>query len=435
MNRAQSFKRGFTIVELVIIIVVIAILAAITFASYNGIQTRAVESTMQNDISMANDALKLNFVKNGSYPASLDTLNSGNGIDPSGDNSYTYILKPYGYCIASTNPNTTTQYRYKSSGGIIEQGSCDAVVTTFYTGVTQPRSLTMDASGTLYLSEYGAHRIRTFTVPGAVISTLAGSGSTGSSNGTGTGASFYYPDGIDLDSAGNAYVADSSNYTIRKITPAGVTSTFTGTVGVSGTAEGGPGVSRFVFPRGVAVASDGTVYVAESSKIRQITPAGVTSILAGHTSTTGFANGAAGTARFNYPNGIALGSDGYLYVADSGNHRIRKVSTVDGSVSTLAGSTSGYTDATGTSAQFNYPMGIAVSSQGVVYVSDTNNQRLRAITSAGVVTTLAGSSSGSTDGDGAAAQFNSPQGLTIDASGNVLYLADYNNSRIRKITL
>lgn len=448
LNPINNKQSGFTIVELIVVIVVIAILAAITIVAYNGIRIRAAEASMQSDLRGSVTALEVVFARDSAYPVDLNTANNGQPLNGSGSNILVYTPKTYGYCTTVSNPTTSKTYYVKSTTRQIAEGNCNAVISTFagngsaafadgqgsIARVNSPRQMAIDASGVLYLSDYGNHRVRQIS-PSGLVSTLAGTGVTGSTNGSGATAQFYYPDGIDVDDAGTVYVADSSNQTIRKITSTGTVSLFAGTNTTSGFAEGGVGTARFNYPRGVAVAPDGTVYVADSSnqRIRQITPAGVVSTLAG-SSTAGTNDGTGAAAQFNYPNGIALGADGTLYVADSGNNRIRKV-TPAGVVTTLAGSASGYADGTGSAAQFNYPMGVAVDSMGVVYVSDSSNHRIRAITPAGVVTTLAGSTSGFADGASTAARFNSPQGLTIDPLGTTLYLADYNNHRIRKIDL
>ena len=149
--------------------------------------------------------------------------------------------------------------------------------------------------------------------------------------------------------------------------------------------------------------------------------------------TSGYTDGTGTSAQFYYPTGVAVDGAGNVYVADRSNHRIRKITT-SGVVSTLAGSTSGYTDGTGTSAKFDYPTGVAVDGAGNVYVADYNNHRIRKITASGVVSTLAGSgTSGYTDGTGTSAKFNYPTGVAVDGAGNV-YVADQYNHRIRKIT-
>jgi len=183
----------------------------------------------------------------------------------------------------------------------------------------------------------------------------------------------------------------------------------------------------------VAVDSSGNVYVTDENnhRIRKITTNGVVSTLAG-TNAEGFKDGTASTAQFYYPYGVAVDSSGNVYVADSNNHRIRKI-TPEGVVTTFAGSTEGFADGTGNTAQFYYPAGVAVDSSGNVYVTDNGNHRIRKITSAGVVSIIAGDGTpGYANGTGTEAQFNYPYGVAVDSSGNV-YVADAGNHRIRKI--
>ena len=266
------------------------------------------------------------------------------------------------------------------------------------------------------------------TTLGAV-STFAGGGPGGNTNGTGTAASFSYPDGAAVDAAGNVYV--SSNHRIRKITSAGVVSTFAGSAPGSTDATGT--AASFSITRGLAVDAAGNVYVADEGnhKIRKITPAGVVSTLAG-SGTIGSADGPGISASFNLPTGVAVDAAGNVYVADRTNHKIRKITSA-GVVSTLAGSgAQGSTDATGILASFNFPTGIEVDAAGNVYVAEAGNYKIRKITSAGVVSTLAGSGAlGSTDGPGTAASFYIPHDVAVDALGNVYVGEDY---KIRKIT-
>ena len=294
----------------------------------------------------------------------------------------------------------------------------------------------MDSAGNVYVADTDNSTIRKITSAG-VVTTFAGTaGSTGSADGTGVAAQFNYPSGVAVDSAGNVYVADTDNSTIRKITSAGVVTTFAGTAGLTGTADGTGAAARFNYPPGVAVDSSGNVYVADYSTIRKITSGGVVTTLAGTADSPGSTDGTGAAAQFNTPNGVAVDSAGNVYVADTDNSTIRKITSA-GVVTTFAGTagSTGSADGTGVAAQFNYPSDVAVDSAGNVYVADTNNSTIRKITSAGVVTTIAGTagSTGSTDGTGAAAQFNTPNGVAVDSAGNV-YVADTNNSTIRKIT-
>jgi kumamolisin len=267
-----------------------------------------------------------------------------------------------------------------------------------------------------------------------VVSTFAGvAGTAGSTNGTGTAALFNTPGGICVDGSGNVYVADTGNQTIRKVTPAGVVSLYAGTAGSAGSSNTGTGT--FNSPSNVAVDSSGNVYVADASNnaIRKITPAKVVSTLAGRAGRTGSTNGTGSGARFNSPQGVAVDSNGNIYVADAGNNLIRKVTSA-GVTTTLAGGAgvSGSTDGSGTAARFNYPVDVAVDGSGNVYVADTNNNTIRKITPAGVVTTIAGTAgvTGSNDGLGTGASFHSPSGVRLDNASNI-YIADWGNQTIR----
>jgi sugar lactone lactonase YvrE len=241
---------------------------------------------------------------------------------------------------------------------------------------------------------------------------------------------------VAVDSAGNVYVADGN--TIRKVTAAGVVTTLAGTAGTSGSADGTGTAARFDVPSGVAVDSAGNVYVADRDNrtIRKVTAAGVVTTLAGTAGMAGSADGTGAAARFTMPSGVAVDSAGNVYITDAFNSTIRKV-TATGAVTTLAGTAGlfGSADGTGVAARFNNPAGVAVDSAGNVYVADLFNHAIRKITAGGVVTTLAGAAGmgGSADGTGAAARFNVPSGVAVDNPGNI-YVSDAGNSTIRKVT-
>ena len=275
--------------------------------------------------------------------------------------------------------------------------------------------------------------------PAYAFSTLAGSSSLGSTNGTGSAARFYKPTGVAVDSAGIVYVADSVNNTIRKITAGGVVTTLAGKAGSKGSVNGTGSAARFYKPTGVAVDSAGNVYVADTSNqtIRKITSGGVVTTLAGTAGIQGSTDGTGSTARCYLPNGVAVDSAGTVYVADSSNNIIRKITSL-GVVTTLAGTagSKGSTDGTGSVARFYQPKGVAVDAAGNVYVADTSNQTIRKITSVGLVTTLAGMAGkvGSANGTGSAARFNNPTGVAVDTAGRV-YVADSSNNMIRSGSL
>ncbi len=263
--------------------------------------------------------------------------------------------------------------------------------------------------------------------------TYAGSGIVGSADGTGSAASFNSPFGVAVDATGNVYVADLSSNKIRKITPAGVVSTLAGS-GVAGSADGTGSAASFNNPYGVAVDAAGNVYVTDQTnqKIRKITPAGVVSTLAG-SGELGSVDGTGSAASFYNPTGVAVDAAGNVYVADLTSNKIRKI-TPAGVVSTLAGSGVYVSaDGTGSGASFKGPAGVAVDATGNLYVTDRYSNKIRKITPAGVVSTMVGSGvAGNADGSGSAASFNYPTGVAVDAAGNV-YVADVNNQKIRKI--
>ncbi len=296
-----------------------------------------------------------------------------------------------------------------------------------------PSGVAVDSAGNVFVADSGNNTIRKVTPDGAVttLAGLAGYGNSGSADGTGSAARFYCPWGVAVDSTGNVFVADNYNNTIRKVTPAGVVTTLAGLAGSSGSA------ARFNGPSGVALDSAGNVYVADTGNntIRKVTPAGVVTTLAGLAGYNASADGTGIAARFNSPCGVAADSSNNLYVADFAG-TIRKV-TPAGLVTTLAGLAGSWAsaDGTGRAARFNGPSGVAVDSAGNVYVADTFNYTIRKVTRDGVVTTLAGlaGSCGSADGPGSAAGFYQPAAVAVDSAGNV-YVADTYNDMIRKVT-
>lgn len=290
-----------------------------------------------------------------------------------------------------------------------------------------PIGLTADIEGNIYVADYYNHKIRKID-PNGVVSTFAGS-TQGYADGEASEAKFNHPQFIIIDNVGNLYVSDLVNRKIRKITPAGMVSTFAGTS--VGTADGHVSVAQFSGNAGIAFDSQGNLFVADSNKIRKIDTNGMVSTLAG-SSMAGFADGSGALAKFNNPLGIAIDTNNIIYVADNVNNKIRMV-TPDGVVSTLAGSTAGYEDGAGNLAKFNLPCGVAIHLNGNVYVTDILNNKIRKIDTVGNVTTLAGSTLGYADGSVTEAKFYYPQGIFVDPNGNV-YIGDLYNYKIRKIT-
>ena len=275
-----------------------------------------------------------------------------------------------------------------------------------------PAGVAVDVSNNVYVADTFNGAIRKTTPAGTnwTVSTLA--------------SGFNYPYGVAVDISNNVYVADTLNGAIRKMTPLGTNWT------VSTLASG------FNYPNSVAVDTNGNVYVADSynSIIRKVTPLGGVTTLAGQLGSPGTNDGTGTAARFNLPLGVAVDSAGNVYVADTYNETIRKV-TASGVVSTLAGmpGVSGGVDGTGSVARFDFPSGVAVDSATNVYVADTDNDTIRRVTPAGVVTTLGGllGNAGSTDAAGNGARFNNPQGVAASANGISIYVADSGNCTIR----
>jgi uncharacterized repeat protein (TIGR01451 family) len=435
---------------------------------------------------------------NGTYGFNGDGVSalSARLASPSGvafDGSGNLLIADYG----------NSRIRKVASSGVISTVAGNG--TSGFTGdggqatlaqLNSPNGLAVDAgSGDLLIADTANRRIRKVSSSG-IINTVAGNGTQGfgGDGGPAVNALFDTPRGVAVDAAGNVLVADTNNSRLRRITPAGIVSTFAGIAASGFTGDGGPATSaRLSLPGSVAPAPDGSVYLTDCNnrlrkigpdgvintissgwdfctfdyyyyydeisrgsvaldaagnlyvsdtyryRISKITPAGIASIYAG-TGQYGLSGdgGLATSARISDIGGIALDASGNLYIADSSNNRIRMVTTA-GIISTVAGGDqAGFAGdgGPGLSAQFSGPTALAMDATGNLYIADTFNNRIRKMSPAGIITTVAGNGTPGVNGDGGPptlAQLDSPGGIALDQSGN-LYIADTNNSRIRKVT-
>jgi len=325
-----------------------------------------------------------------------------------------------------------TNFSPNASENIVRFNGVAAMVTAVTATTLTVRVPTGAGTGKITV-ETGGKRIssaKDFTYI-YTVSTLAGNGIAGFKEGEGLVAEFKLPFGIVTDASGNVYVGDGGNNRIRKVTAAGVVSTLAGN-GNSGFVDGPADVAQFNNPEGVAVDASGNLFVADFAnyRVRKISGGGVTTV-AGN-GIAGFKEGDALAAQFFDPEGIAVDESENLFVAEYGNSRIRKIAA--GVVTTHAGNgIEGFKDGAATNAEFDSPFGVAADASGNIYVGDFRNNRIRKITGSTVVTFAGDGMDGFKDGPGVTAQFTRPQGVAVDALGNV-YVADRGNHRIRKIT-
>ncbi len=302
--------------------------------------------------------------------------------------------------------------------------------------------MTIDAGGNICFGD--CNRVREINSSG-IISTVLGSWTLGY-NGDGiaaTAATFYQPNDVKFDAAGNMYISDELNARIRKVNSSGIISTIAGIGHPGFSGDGGIATAAQLFhPKNVAVAANGDMYIADNynHRIRKVTASGIISTIAGRTGYGGYSGdgGPATAADLDYPHTIGIDGSGNIYIADNAGPRIRKIST-SGIISTIAGgATTGFSGDGGpaTAAMLGSAFGFAFDRYGNVFFTDAVNQRIRKIDASGIITTIAGNGSSGFSGDGGAATaaaLNNPHGIAIDSSGN-LYVADASNQRIRKIT-
>ena len=313
--------------------------------------------------------------------------------------------------------------------------------------IDSPNGVTLDSAGNLYIGDSNNHRIRRVDASGN-ISTFAGTGLNGFSGdgGAATSARLDFPSRLVVDSAGNLYFADENNHRIRRVDTSGNISTIAGTGagGILGSfgGDGGPATAAaFRFPKSVALDGAGNLYIAgfNNHRIRRVDASGNISTIAG-TGTLGSSGdgGPANAAQFNSPTGVTVDSAGNLYIADTGNHRIRKVDA-SGNISTIAGTgTPGFSGDGGpaTAAELNWPRMVALDGAGNLYIPDNQNHRIRKVDTSGTISTVAGTGTAGFSGDGGAptsAQINAPRSITVDSASRYIYIADTSNNRIRRI--
>jgi len=323
----------------------------------------------------------------------------------------------------------TTVAGVAGSGSVIDGTGSDAFFQ-------YPQGIVVAPDGNIYVHDMGT--LRQVTPEGVVTTVLGSRNDARSVDGTSDSARLYYwSTAMTVDADGNIYMVEPG--VVRKVTPDGEVTTIAGSAGDYGHVDGTGSAARFASTQGITIDADGNLYLTDRDHtIRKITPAGVVSTLAGQSETSGGSNGTGSAATFSYPAGIVAKANGELYVGDSNNTQIRKV-TAAGVVSTYAGSFGswGTADGTGTSAQFNGAYGIAANSSGLMYVADIYNHSLRLVTASGVVTTYSGSSgesaAGYVDGPLAQARFEYPYILQLD-SGNTLWMLDQSGNALRQVS-
>jgi len=335
---------------------------------------------------------------------------------------------------SSQQDASTNLYDVSTLAGTGAEGAADGAGSSATFGF--PAGVGVGSDGNLYVADYDNNIIRMIT-PNGTVSTFAGTGRAGFTNGNCATATFNEPASVAVDAAGNVYVAEYGNHAIRKIIPSPTcqVSTLAGS-GAAGDVDSTGSQAAFDEPAGLAIDASGNVYVADynNNKVRMVTSSGVVSTIAGKgTNTYGHTDGATSIATFDYPFGIAVDTAGTtLYITDDSN-AIRKIS--NGMVSTFAGSgNADLIDGSGLRASFSSPGGLAIDEGGNLFVADSGNNAVRKISPTGEVITIAGTGGkGSKDGPGDTATFNYPWALTMDTSG-VIYVADSENNKIRKIT-
>lgn len=433
--------------------------AAATAANLNGPLDVAVDSNGSVYVADTNNANVRKITSDGNINTIAGTTNNLNGVvtvnfgfsGDSGAATSAELAGPAGVAVDSSGNIYIATYADNRIRKIVSNGNISTIAGNSGYGfagdggpatssqLSAPRGICLDSSGNLYLADRWNNRIR--KIAGGTISTIAGNGqgNFGGDNGVAISAQLSAPDGVAVDNAGNVYISDFLNNRVRMVSPSGIISTYAGN-GLSGfSGDGGLATSAALSqPAGLAVDAAGNLYIADSnnSVVRKVTPAGIISTVAGAGGSQGYSGdgGAPTSAKMMAPFGVAVDSSGNLYIADFYGW-IRKVTASTGVISTIAGNGAiGYSGDGGpaTSAQFYYPVSVAVDLSGNVYVADSSNGAVRMISN-GTISTIAGNGTLSYTGDGALAtfaQFSQISSIVIDAQNNI-YVADTGNNVIR----
>jgi streptogramin lyase len=364
-------------------------------------------------------------------PATAAELNDleGVAVDAAGD---LFIADTFNSRVREVSPSgiiTTV------AGGTGDGGSATRAALAF------PSNVAVDAAGDLFIADPVNERVREVT-PAGVITTVAGGGNSVRDGGPATAAQLFSLAGLAVDAAGDLYIADASDERVREVLPSGIITTAagSGTEGFGG--DGGPATAAELFkPAALAVDAAGDLFIADTAnnRVRKVSPSGIITTVAGN-GTSGFGGdgGPATAAQLSLVGGLAVDAAGDLYIADTDNSRVREVSAADGTIATVAGAgTTGFGGDGGpaTAAPLNLPQGLAVDAAGDLYIADSSNNRVREVSPSGVITTVAGNTIGF-GGDGSpatTAELDGPQGLALDAAGD-LFIADSSNNRVREIT-
>jgi sugar lactone lactonase YvrE len=383
--------------------------------------------TYQWQREIAGTSTWINLTDSGTYSGSLTgTLTVSSVASAMNGDAFRCVLTNSNGTATTTQANLVVEspfavLTFAGHAGVVGHADGTGSAALF----NAPADIALDGSGNAYLADANNSTVRMIT-PAGVVTTLAGQfGVTGSTDGSGS-ALFNHPAGIAVDGSGNAFIADTGNNTIRKLViSTGAVSTLAGQAGVAGSADGTGTAAGFSGPSGIAVDSTGNLYVSDTLNhtVRRITSAGAVTTIAGTAGASGFTDATGSAVRFHGPQGLALDASGDLFVADTNNNAVRKLVIATGAVTTVAGQSglAGSADGANGVAQFRFPSGVAVDPSGNLYVADTDNHTLREIATTGAVSTLAGlaGTSGSADGVGTAARFNFPTGVAVHVNAGI----------------